>query len=351
MVHPSASTDALTDASIPAEPAPDRRRAVRRQLLSADIIAGSLVGAAVAFASGLTVQELPVVVLAMCLAWPLLAWICGLYALDGTRAGAGDFTRLAVTALVLSWPAYGLLLALDARAPVLGAFAAVAFTGLVSSVGRARTRVERPRAEPTRPPAFSTLERIAKRTLDVVGAGLGLVVLTPVLAVLVVAIRLDSSGPALFTQQRSGRGGRFFRMYRLRAMRVDSTVLVREDGVIVKRSDGDRVTRVGRVLRRFSLDEIPQLVNVLKGDMSLVGPRPLLLAEHAALTEEWRRRRVDLRPGMTGPWQVSGRSQLPFGAMIELDDQYVAGWSLARDLEILLATVPAVLARRRYGGA
>ena len=129
-------------------------------------------------------------------------------------------------------------------------------------------------------------------------------------------------------------------------MKVDSTVLVREDGAIVKRPDDDRITRVGRIIRRFSLDEAPQLFNVLKGDMSLVGPRPLVLAEHASLDQEWQARRADLRPGLTGPWQISGRSHIPFQDMIKFDYQYVAGWSLARDIEILLATLPAVISGR-----
>jgi lipopolysaccharide/colanic/teichoic acid biosynthesis glycosyltransferase len=149
-----------------------------------------------------------------------------------------------------------------------------------------------------------------------------------------------------FTQQRSGRRGRFFKLYKFRSMKVDSTVLVREDGAIVKRPDDDRITRVGRFIRRFSLDEAPQLINVLKGDMSLVGPRPLVLAEHASLSEAWQARRADLRPGLTGPWQISGRSQIPFQDMIKFDYQYVAGWSLARDIEILLATLPAVISGR-----
>ena len=124
------------------------------------------------------------------------------------------------------------------------------------------------------------------------------------------------------------------------------SLLVREDGAIVKAPDDDRVTRVGRIIRRFSLDEAPQLLNVLLGDMSLVGPRPLVLAEHAALSEAWQSRRADLRPGLTGPWQVSGRSHIPFQDMIKFDYQYVAGWSLARDIEILLATLTAVISGR-----
>jgi exopolysaccharide biosynthesis polyprenyl glycosylphosphotransferase len=195
-------------------------------------------------------------------------------------------------------------------------------------------------------PAFSRLSRTCKRALDIVGAGLALLALAPLLIAVSIAIALDSRGGVLFRQQRSGRGGRFFTLYKFRSMRNDSTVLVREDGAIVKRADDDRITRVGRFIRRFSLDEAPQLFNVLLGDMSLVGPRPLVRAEHDALVEDWQGRRADLRPGLTGPWQISGRSHIPFHDMIKFDYQYVAGWSLARDIEILLATLPAVVSGR-----
>ena len=173
-----------------------------------------------------------------------------------------------------------------------------------------------------------------------------LIALSPLLALIAVAIKLDSRGPVLFTQPRAGRGGRFFKLFKFRSMHVGATVEVRPDGAIVKSRDDDRITRVGRFIRRLSLDEAPQLFNVLIGDMSLVGPRPLVLAEARALTEDWQARRADLRPGLTGPWQVAGRSNIPFHDMIRFDYQYVAGWSLARDVEILLATLPAVLSGR-----
>ena len=118
------------------------------------------------------------------------------------------------------------------------------------------------------------------------------------------------------------------------------------DGVMFKIREDPRVTRVGRFIRRFSLDELPQLFNVLRGEMSLVGPRPLIFPETAALDEDWHLRRLELRPGLTGPWQVYGRSQSPFQEMVRFDYQYVAGWSLARDIEILLATIPAVVSGR-----
>jgi lipopolysaccharide/colanic/teichoic acid biosynthesis glycosyltransferase len=118
-----------------------------------------------------------------------------------------------------------------------------------------------------------------------------------------------------------------------------------DDGVMFKIRRDPRVTRVGRLLRRFSLDELPQLFNVLKGEMSLVGPRPLILLETDAL-QDWHLRRLELRPGLTGPWQIYGRSQSPFQEMVRFDYQYVAGWSLARDIEILFATIPAVVSGR-----
>jgi exopolysaccharide biosynthesis polyprenyl glycosylphosphotransferase len=195
-------------------------------------------------------------------------------------------------------------------------------------------------------PTFSKLSSAAKRGLDVVGAGALLLLLSPLLIAISIAIKLDSRGPVLFRQPRSGRGGGYFTLLKFRSMHVDATVEVRSDGAIVKGRDDKRVTRVGRFIRRFSLDEAPQLINVLKGDMSLVGPRPLVTAEAQALTLGWHAKRADLRPGLTGPWQISGRSNIPFQEMIRFDYQYVSGWSLARDIEILLATVPAVISGR-----
>ena len=196
-------------------------------------------------------------------------------------------------------------------------------------------------------PTFSRLSRAAKRVLDVVGSAVALVLLSPALVVSMLAIKLDSRGPIFFTQIRPGLNGRPFRLLKFRSMNTDSApVDVGADGGIVKSPVDHRVTRVGRYLRRFSLDEAPQLVNVLKGDMSLVGPRPIHPSEAAALTLEWQGRRTDLRPGLTGPWQISGRSQIPLAERVTFDYQYVSGWSLARDIEILLATIPAVLSGR-----
>ena len=169
-----------------------------------------------------------------------------------------------------------------------------------------------------------------------------------------IAIKLESRGPVFFRQPRAGRGNTSFQLIKFRSMYVDAEERKKEmeelneasDGVMFKIREDPRVTRVGRFIRRFSLDELPQLFNVLKGEMSLVGPRPLIFPETAALDENWHLRRLELRPGLTGPWQVYGRSQSPFQEMVRFDYQYVAGWSLARDIEILLATLPAVLSGR-----
>ena len=204
------------------------------------------------------------------------------------------------------------------------------------------------------PQRLSRSSRAAKRALDVAASSLALAVLAPAIALVAAAIKLDSRGPVLFRQPRAGRGGRVFTVYKFRSMYADAEERKRalqavndlDDGVMFKIHDDPRITRVGSLLRRFSLDELPQLLNVLRGEMSLVGPRPLILPESDALAEEWHGRRLDLRPGITGPWQVYGRSDIPFQEMVRFDYQYVAGWSLARDIEILLATVPAVLAGR-----
>ena len=161
-------------------------------------------------------------------------------------------------------------------------------------------------------PAFSRMSRAVKRGLDVAGSALALLFLSPVLIVAMIAIKLDSRGSVFYTQVRPGRGGRPFRLLKFRSMVTGAgTVEIGPDGAIVKSPADSRVTRVGRYLRRFSLDEAPQLINVLRGDMSLVGPRPIHPSEAAALTADWQGRRMDLRPGLTGPWQIAGRSHIP----------------------------------------
>ncbi len=201
---------------------------------------------------------------------------------------------------------------------------------------------------------LSRSSRAAKRALDVAVAGLALVLMAPLLGLVALFVKCDSRGPVFFRQPRAGRGGAVFHLLKFRSMYPDADQRKVEivaqndvdDGVMFKIHRDPRVTRVGRVIRRLSIDELPQLVNVLRGEMSLVGPRPLILSESEALGESWHARRLDLRPGLTGPWQVSGRSDLTVHDMVRLDFQYVTGWSLARDLEILLATVPVVLTGR-----
>jgi exopolysaccharide biosynthesis polyprenyl glycosylphosphotransferase len=192
----------------------------------------------------------------------------------------------------------------------------------------------------------------AKRTFDVVGAVVAGVVSLPLVAVVALAIRLDSPGPVLFRQRRVGRGGRPFELVKFRTMVQDAEERLAEltdrneaDGPLFKIRDDPRVTRVGRVLRRLSLDELPQLWNVLRGEMSLVGPRPALPSEVAAWSEELHAR-LRVRPGITGMWQVGGRSEASFDEYVRLDLYYVDNWSLWIDLAILAKTIPAVLARR-----
>lgn len=203
-------------------------------------------------------------------------------------------------------------------------------------------------------PPLSRASRVAKRALDVLVSGAILVVFSPVLLLIALAIKIDSPGPVFFRQVRAGRGNSKFKLIKFRSMYKDAEERKRQfeaaneatDGVMFKIKRDPRITRVGGFLRRSSLDELPQLVNVFRGEMSLVGPRPLILKEAAKANQSWHARRLDLRPGITGLWQVSGRSDLPFQEMVRFDYQYVSGWSLARDVEILLATIPVVLSGR-----
>ncbi|TMI70654.1 MAG: sugar transferase, partial [Bacillati bacterium ANGP1] len=200
-------------------------------------------------------------------------------------------------------------------------------------------------------PSLRGPQLIAKRALDLIGAAIGVVVLSPVLAVLALLIKLDSRGPVFFTQARVGRGGRVFRIIKLRTM-VDGAEAKREellsqsvygDARLFKMPSDPRMTRLGRWLRQTSLDELPQLVNVLRGNMSLVGPRPPLPSE-VALYEAHHYARFDVKPGITGPWQVAGRNQITdFERVVALETEYIRNWSLASDLAILLRTTPAVL--------
>jgi len=190
--------------------------------------------------------------------------------------------------------------------------------------------------------------------VDVMGAIVGLVVLSPLFALLAALVKLESHGPMFFTQERVGRGGRLFRIIKLRTMvngaeKQRDELLSRSvygDARLFKVRDDPRMTRIGGFLRRTSLDELPQLVNVLRGEMSLVGPRPPLPSE-VALYEEHHYARFDVKPGITGPWQVNGRNQVTdFERVIALETRYIREWSLLSDLRILLRTVWVVTQMR-----
>jgi exopolysaccharide biosynthesis polyprenyl glycosylphosphotransferase len=176
--------------------------------------------------------------------------------------------------------------------------------------------------------------------LSLVVALLALLALAPLFALIAVAIKLDSPGPVLFVHERVGLRRRSLKLLKFRTM-------VPADGVRSEwvRDNGDRITRVGKWLRRFRLDELPQLINVLRGEMSLVGPRPLPQRDYEMLAD-WHRKRYLVLPGITGLWQVSGRSELDFDDLVHLDFLYLEHWSLALDLTILLKTIPAVVSRR-----
>jgi exopolysaccharide biosynthesis polyprenyl glycosylphosphotransferase len=202
-----------------------------------------------------------------------------------------------------------------------------------------------------RAPNDHLMSLVAKSLFDRVSAAVALVLLSPVLLAVAVLIRLGSRGPAIFRQVRSGRDGRPFVMYKFRTMVVDAEDRLGDlkghnegAGPLFKLRDDPRITPVGRVLRSLSVDELPQLVNVVKGDMSLVGPRPALPSETSQYSE-WVWRRLHVRPGLTGLWQVSGRSTLSWDDSIRMDLQYVNNWNLRLDLAILARTVRAVLSR------
>ncbi len=192
--------------------------------------------------------------------------------------------------------------------------------------------------------------RIAKRIKDLLLTVFGLVAIWPLLAVVAIAIKLDTRGPVFFVQTRVGKDGRTFGMVKFRSMVVNAESLLAglqgdRDGLCFKSKDDPRITRMGRFLRRTSLDELPQLWNVLKGEMSLVGPRPALPREVAAYPAHARERLAAL-PGITGAWQVSGRADISFDDMIALDVDYVRHPSLLRDIGILFRTIRVVLEGR-----
>jgi exopolysaccharide biosynthesis polyprenyl glycosylphosphotransferase len=201
-------------------------------------------------------------------------------------------------------------------------------------------------------PGLDNTQRTLKRVLDVAGSVCGLLVLSPLLLAVAVAVKLDSPGPVLFRQKRVGADEKVFVCYMFRSMHRDAEVrqaaledLNEAEGPVFKIKNDPRVTRVGHFLRRWSLDELPQLINVLKGEMSLVGPRPLPVRDFLRMEEE-HKRRLGAIPGMTGYWQTSGRSDLSFEEMVRLDLYYIENWSLSFDLKIILKTLAAVLHRK-----
>ncbi len=200
--------------------------------------------------------------------------------------------------------------------------------------------------------SLSRSSQLIKRIFDVAGASIALVLLSPLFGLLALLVKLTSHGPVFFRQERVGRGGRSFELLKFRSMVADAEDRKAElaehnqaaEGFF-KIADDPRITRVGRVLRRSNLDELPQLLNVIRGEMSLVGPRPLIPQEDRRVVG-WHRRRLELTPGITGHWQVLGSSRVPLDEMVAIDYLYVANWSLWTDLKLLLRTVPHVLSAR-----
>ncbi len=201
------------------------------------------------------------------------------------------------------------------------------------------------------PPVLSRVSRLLKRSMDVVVAGLLLAIFAIPMAIAAAAIKLDSPGPVLYRQTRVGKNGRRFELFKFRTMvpgadKRTADLMRRSsdpDWLII--DDDPRITRVGRLLRRTSIDELPQLWNVLRGEMSMVGPRPLSEVDDRGV-RGWRRHRLDLTPGITGYWQVLGRNSIPFREMVEIDYAYVSSWSLLQDIKLLVRTVPVVLTGR-----
>lgn len=187
--------------------------------------------------------------------------------------------------------------------------------------------------------------KFIKRTIDIIGSLFGLIILSPILLIVMVAIKIESRGPVVFAQERVGYKGKRFKMYKFRSM-VENAEELKEklkdqnemNGPMFKMKNDPRVTRVGRIIRKTSIDEIPQFVNVLKGDMSLVGPRPSLLKEVEEF-DDWMLRRLDVKPGLTCYWQVSGRNDINFEEWMKLDIKYIEEQSILVDIKLILKTV------------
>jgi exopolysaccharide biosynthesis polyprenyl glycosylphosphotransferase len=191
---------------------------------------------------------------------------------------------------------------------------------------------------------------VAKRAVDILVSATMSLLLLPVLVLTAILIKLTSPGPVFFVQKRLGLNKRHFGIYKFRTMVIDAEKRMKEiehlnevSGPVFKIKNDPRITPIGKFLRKTSIDELPQLFNVLKGDMSLVGPRPLPLRDYEGFSEDWQRRRFSVRPGVTCLWQIGGRSSISFEQWMELDLQYIDKWSLLLDFKILLKTIPAVL--------
>ena len=201
-----------------------------------------------------------------------------------------------------------------------------------------------------RPQPISGGPAVAKRLIDVIISALAIVVLSPVLVIVAVLVKLTSPGPVFFVQDRVGLNKKLIDVYKFRTMVVDAEErqaaiehLNKASGPVFKIDNDPRITPIGRFLRRFSMDELPQLLNVLQADMSLVGPRPLPLRDYEGFNKDWYRRRVSVRPGITGLWQVNGRDQSSFDNWVKLDLEYIDRWSLGLDAKIMFMTIPSVL--------
>jgi exopolysaccharide biosynthesis polyprenyl glycosylphosphotransferase len=191
-----------------------------------------------------------------------------------------------------------------------------------------------------------------KRVIDILASATALLLLSPLMIVVALIVKFTSRGPILFKQLRVGRNARPFNMLKFRSMIANAEELKaklmqqnEQSGPVFKMSRDPRITPIGRFIRKYSIDELPQLINVLRGEMSLVGPRPPVPSE-VAKYEAWQRRRLSVRPGLTCVWQVSGRNQISFEEWMYLDMQYIDHWSLAQDVQLILKTVPVVLTGR-----
>ena len=203
------------------------------------------------------------------------------------------------------------------------------------------------------PPSMSGWQLSTKRIMDFLIASILVLLLLPLFVIIGILIKWTSPGPALFIQKRVGINKREFSLFKFRTMVVDAEKQLEKlehlnevEGAAFKITDDPRITPIGKFLRRSSLDELPQLVNVLMGDMSLVGPRPLPLRDFTGFDQDWHRRRFSVRPGITCLWQIGGRSSISFDRWMELDMEYIDNWSLKLDIKILFQTIPAVLRQR-----